>query len=411
MTTSPSPSPTFSFFDPEYRKNPYPVLARLRATDPVHETDYAWILTRHADVVRVHRDPRCGRDTRKLQSGGMAARLAAYPGLMELLATWMIHLDPPDQTRIRKLFAYAFTPRAVEQMEVSVRKVSDRLLAALPETGEFDLMKEYAKPLPLTVICELMDVPREERPMLEGYSEAIAEHLEITASPAQLSAADRAFVEFKDYLARFVARRRRSPGAGLVDRLIAAEAETDALSSDELLSNVMLLLIAGHETTTNLIGNGMHALLRHPDELVRLRQRPDLTASAVEESLRYDSPGNTNARCPHEDIEVGGKLIGAGQLVLCMIGAANRDPEVFQDPDRFDVSRSPNPHQAFGGGAHYCMGAPLARLEGRIAFRGLLERYSSIELDPDRVRWRDRINLRGLSELGLRVRRSPRTPG
>jgi pimeloyl-[acyl-carrier protein] synthase len=206
-------------------------------------------------------------------------------------------------------------------------------------------------------------------------------------------------------MARFVNERRRSPGDGLVDRLILAEQETEQLSLDELIANIILLLIAGHETTTNLIGNGLHALLEHPDQLALLRARPELAASAVEECLRYESPTNTNARCPSENIEVSGKVIKAGQLIMCMLGAANRDPEVFADPDRLDITRSPNPHQSFGGGVHHCIGASLARLEGQIALRATLDRYSHIELDRERVRWRDRINLRGFGELGLRVRR------
>lgn len=395
----------FDFFDAEYRRDPYPVLARLRATDPVHKSRFGWIITRHADVVRLNRDPRCGRDTRKLRGGGLTVRASGRAGFEEMLSTFMIHLDPPDHTRIRKLMAYAFTPKAIEQMASSVERVARDLLDAMPEEGEVELIHDFAKPLPVTVICELMEVPREDFPRIERWSEAIAEQFEVTATAEQLDAADAAYVAFKAYLGRFVEERRRSPGSGLVDRLILAERETDALSSNELLANIIVLLVAGHETTTNLIGNGMLALLEHGTELALLRARPDLDASAVEECLRYESPVNTNGRCPHEDVEIGGKIIREGQLVMCMLGAANRDPEVFAQPDRFDITRSPNPHQSFGGGVHHCLGAHLARLEGRIAIRALLERYPTLELDRERVRWRDRINLRGLSELGLHARR------
>lgn len=404
-SAQPSETPTFDFFDTEYRRDPYPVLARLRARDPVHKTPFGWIVTRHADVVRLNRDQRFGRDTRKLRNGGLAARAAGHPGLEEMLATFMLHLDAPDHTRIRKLMAHAFTPKATEQMEVSVAQVAAGLLERLPERGEIDLVEQLARPMPVTVICDLMDVPHEDFGRLARWSDAIAEQIEVTATPDQLAAAGAAYFEFKAYLASFVEQRRRAPGTGLVDRLIAAERETDALSSDELLANIILLLVAGHETTTNLIGNGMLALLEHPDQLELLRARPELTTSAVEECLRYDSPANTNARCALEEVEVGGRQIRAGQLVICMLGAANRDPEAFADPDRLDITRNPNPHQSFGGGVHHCIGAHLARLEARIALRGLLDRYPRIEVDRTRVQWRDRINLRGLSQLGLQVGR------
>lgn len=397
-------SETIDFLDPEYRRNPYPALARLRANDPVHKSPFGWIVTRHADVLRLNRDPRLGRDTRKLRGGGLAGRSAAYPGLMEMLATWMFHRDPPDHGRIRKLMAHAFTPKAVERMIMSVEHVAGVLLAALPDEGEVDLVSALAVPLPVTVICDLFDVPREDYPRIQRWSEAIAEQVELTATPDQLGAVSTSYFAFKAYLARFVEKRRRSPGTGLIDALIAAEHETEAISSDELLANIILLLVAGHETTTNLIANGIHALLEHPDQLALLRARPELHASAVEECLRYESPANTNGRVVHETIEVGGKTIKEGHLVICMLGAANRDPEVFADPDRLDIQRSPNPHQSFGGGVHHCIGAGLARQEGRVALHRLFERYSHIELAAP-PEWRDRINLRGLRELRVRVRR------
>jgi hypothetical protein len=405
--TPPIPLPTFSFFDPEYRRDPYPTLARLRALDPVHATPAGWIVTRHADVVRLNRDPRCGRDTRRLTGGGLVARAGSRPGLREMLATFLLHLDPPDHTRIRRLMAYAFVPKAIETMEASVEGVARRLLDALPAGGELELMRDLARPLPVAVICALMEIPTEDVPRFAAWSDAIAMQMEPTANGAQLTACADAYLEFKAYLAGFVEARRRRPGTGLVDRLIEAERETDALSSDELLANIILLLVAGHETTTHLIGNGILTLLRNPDQLALLRARPDLLGSAVEECLRYESPANTNARGPHEDIEVGGRLIRAGELIVCMLGAANRDPAVFADPDRFDITRDPNPHQSFGGGAHHCLGAHLARLEGRVAIARLLERYPDLALEG--ARWRDRVNLRGLDEL--RVSGSGRARG
>lgn len=399
-----SETPVFDFFDPANRVDPYPALARLRAADPVHKSPFGWLVTRHADVARLNRDPRLGRDTRKLRGGGLGQLVGDRPGMGELIASAMFHLDPPDHTRIRRLMAFAFTPRANEAMEDRVRRVVGETLAHLPASGPVDLMSAFARPLPSTVICELLDVPREDFETITRWSDAIAEHIEPTTTPEQFDAAEAAYGEFRTYLLAFIAQRRRSPGNGLIDLLIRAEAETEALTSGELVANLVLLLIAGHETTTNLLGNGVLALLRHPDQLALLRSRPELTAGAVEECLRYDSPVNTNGRVPSEDLEVGGRLVKKGQLVLCMLGAANRDPEVFHAPDRLDITRDPNPHQSFGGGAHFCIGAGLARLEARLALRALLDRYPDIRVDAPGVRWRDRLNLRGLAELPLEVR-------
>jgi len=395
---------SFSFLDPEYRRNPHPILHRLRELDPVHKNRAGWLITRHADVVQLQRDPRCGRDLRKSTTGGLTALYPDRKGLGEMIASMMFHLDPPDHTRMRKLMAYAFTPRAIEQMEPQIEQVTVELLDTLPTDGTADLIRNFARPLPVTVICAIMDVPRADFARVEAWTDALIEHLEVTATPEQIGAADQAYFDFKAYLAEFIAARRKAPGNGLVDRLIAAERETEALSPTELIANIILLLIGGHETTTNLIGNGMLALLEHPDQLALLRDKPDLITTAVEEFLRYESPANTNARCPSEDIEIGGKLIKKGERILCMLGAANRDPEVFAKPDTFDITRDPNPHVSFGGGPHFCIGAHLARLEGRIGVRRLLERYRTIDLVPARVKWRDRINLRGLAELGVKLR-------
>lgn len=399
-----SETPTFDFFDPQNRIDPYPAYARLRAADPVHKSLFGWLITSHAEVARLNKDPRLGRDTRKLRTGGYGALFADKPGLGELVSSSMFHLDPPDHTRMRRLMAYAFTPRATDSMAERVAAVVQQTLASLPAQGPVELIEGFARPLPALVICTLLDVPSPDIPMIQRWSTAIAEHIEPTTTPDQIDAAEAAYGEFKTYLLDFVAQRRGMTGEGLIDLLIRAESETESLTPAELVANLVLLLIAGHETTTHLIGNGLLALLRHPDQLALLRRHPELDASAVEECLRYDSPVNTNGRVPSEDLEVAGKLIKKGQLILCMLGAANRDPEVFAEPDRLDITRNPNPHQSFGGGVHFCIGASLARLEARLAFRALLDRYADITLDESRVKWRDRMNLRGLDALWLGVR-------
>jgi cytochrome P450 len=393
------------FLDPKYRRNPHPTLKHLRESDPIHRHEHGyWVVTRHADVRALNRDPRLGRDLRKLSIGGADVVYRNYPTLRQFQATSILHLDPPDHTRIRKLISYAFTPAAVAKMEETVERAADALISALPSEGAVELIRELAKPLPVAVVAGVLGVPEHDFAVLERWSFAIAETVEITVTHGQMRRAEQAAADFTAYLQELVARRRREPGNTLIDRLIDAEAETEALTEAELIHNIILIFVAGHETTTNLIGNGVLALLEHPEELARLRQDPTLLPRAVEECLRYESPANTTPRCAHEDIEIGGKTIRKGELVMCMLGAANRDPDVFRDPDRLDIRRDPNPHESFGGGAHYCIGAPLARLEGRIAFRRLFERYRHLAIDPARVVWANRINLRGLSELGLHVR-------
>jgi pimeloyl-[acyl-carrier protein] synthase len=393
------------FSDPDYRRNPYPTLKRLRELDPLYRHPHGfWIATRHADVRFLNRDPRLGRDLRKLTFGGAQVVYAQLPILLESYATGMFHLDPPDHTRVRRLFSHAFTPAAVARMVASVERTARTLIAALPEEGSIELIHDVAKPFPVAVVGDILGVPEADYPALERWSFAISEIVELTITKGQLARAERSALEFKEYLRDFIERRRREPGDGLVDQLIAIERDHGTLSEAELIHNIMLLFVAGHETTTNLIGNGLYALLRHPDELTRLRQNPSLLPMAIEECLRYESPANATPRCAHEDIAIGGKVIRKGELVMCMLGAANRDPDAFADPDRLDITRDPNPHESFGGGIHYCIGAPLARLEGRLALAALIERYRHLEIDESRVVWADRVNLRGLSEFGLHVR-------
>ena len=392
------------FSDPDYRRNPYPTLKRLREADPLYRHPHGfWISTRHADVRFFNRDPRLGRDLRKLTFGGAQVVYAQLPTLLESYTTGMFHLDPPDHTRVRRLFSHAFTPAAVARMVASVERTAHTLVSALPDEGAIELIHDVAKPFPVAVIGDLLDVPEADYPVLERWSFAISEIVELTISKAKLARAEQSAREFKAYLEAFVERRRREPGDGLVDRLIAIERDHGTLSEAELIHNIMLLFVAGHETTTNLIGNGLYALLRHPDQLARLRRDPALLPLAIEECLRYESPANATPRCAHEDIEVRGKIIRRGELVMCMLGAANRDPEAFADPERLDITRDPNPHESFGGGIHYCIGAPLARLEGRLALAALLARYRHFTIDDSRVAWADRVNLRGLSQFGLQV--------
>jgi cytochrome P450 len=394
------------FTDPSYRRDPYPILKQVRDVDPIHKHAYGyWVVTRHADVRMVNRDPRFGRDLRRLRAGGTNVIYRTYPTLLESHHTAIFFLDPPDHTRIRRLVNYAFTPAAIAEMLAIVERTADELIGALPEEGPVELIGQVAKPFPVSVIGGILGVPEQDFPDLERWSFAIAEIVEPTMTRGQLIRAEQAATAFYEYLLAFVERRQREPGEGLVDRLIVAQRETEAITMPELIHNIMLIFAAGHETTTNLIGNGVYSLLQFPEQLARLRREPELLGRAVEEILRYESPANGTPRCAYEDIELGGKLIRKGELIMCMLGAANRDPQAFRDPDSLDIARDPNPHESFGGGPHYCIGAALARVEGRVALAKLLARYSHIELDPSRLTWANRINLRGLSQLGLFVRR------
>jgi cytochrome P450 len=398
-------------WDPEYRRDPHPWLKRLREEAPVHRSDASdmWFVAKHADAVRLARSPLLGRDLRYWRSKRNPYRAdndridKLVREVFTALQPQMFHSNAPDHTRMRRVFQHAFTPRAVAKMEQVVRDVTKRLIAALPSQGTIELMSVLAKPLPVEVICGLFEVPLDDAGRLSAWSEAVSETVEPTIQRAQIVTAKEACDAFSVYLTELVAMRRRQPGDGLIDNVIAAETQEGGLNEAELLMNLMSMLVAGHETTTNLIGNGMWSLLSHPAQLARLRADPDLLKSCIEECLRFEPAGNTNARVTLEDLEVGGQTIVKGELIMIMIAAANRDPDVFQAPDAFDAGRSPNPHQTFGGGIHHCIGAPLARLEASVAFELLLQRYGTLELLDPEPHWRNRINLRGLSELRLRV--------
>ncbi len=399
--------PPVDLRDPTFRADPYAVLARLRAEEPVHRDVFGtWLITRHADVSALQRDPRLGRDLRKWMGYAMIRPYMADTPLERCVEAWMFSLDPPEHTRLRKLVQSAFHPKKVRAMSAAIEGVADELLETIDPASEWDFMAAFARLLPVRVIGRILSLPSADDERLMRWSDAISVVIEPTAGRRIKAVANEAVVELQAYLRERVAQHTPRGEGDLLGDLIRAEEGGDRLSEDELIANTVLLLVAGHETTTHLIGNGMLALLRHPDQLARLRAQPELLETAVEEMLRYDGPANTNGRVAHENIEVSGVRIEAGQVMLCMLGAANRDPEVFENPDALDVGRDPNPHVTFGGGVHHCVGASLARLEARVAFAKLLERFGHIELaDASAPVWRDLINIRGLSALRLRTAR------
>ncbi len=390
----------FNPLAPETIEDPYSLYHRLRAEDPVHRTPSGiWVLSRYDDVALVLRDARFGR--RGFQEL-ISARFGG-PGF----ARSMLLQDPPDHTRLRTLVSKAFTPRAIEGLRGRIESMVEALLDAAVDRGEMDLIADLAYPLPASVICEMLGVPLQDRDHLREWSAEIARSLDavIVADPDVIARANAAGVAIRDYFERLVTERRRAPRADILSGLIAAEEAGDRLSTDELFATVILLFLAGHETTANLIGNGMLALLRHPAELGRLRDDPALIESAVEELLRYDSPVQRVSRLTTADVVIGDRTIPSGSLAIALLAAANRDPAYFPDPDRLDVARRDNRHLAFGSGIHFCLGAPLARLEGRVVFAALLRRCPHLALATDRVEWRQTFALRALNSLPLRLAR------
>lgn len=387
---------------PEVRADPYPLYHRFRAEDPVHLSPLGvWILTRYADAAAVLRNPRFSSDHRHAQGEVAFASAQRDPELLERRSTAMLFSDPPDHTRLRGLVNKAFTPRTVEGLRPRIGRIASDLLDRAEGAGGMDLVADFAYPLPLTVISEMLGVPPEDRETFKAWSTTLAANLDPLIPPEAVARAMAAGDAFDEYFRALIAERRARPRDDLLSALIAAEEAGDRLTEDELLATLTLLLVAGHETTVNLIGNGTLALLRNPGELERLRANAALAPAAVEELLRYDSPVQLTARTALEDADVAGTVIPKGRTAVVVIGAANRDPAEFPDPDRLDVGRADVRHLAFGGGIHFCLGASLARVEGEIAITALLRRFPAIALAADAPQWRETITLRGLKSLPL----------
>lgn len=397
--------------DPAFRNDPHPLLRAVRERGRVEQDVVGvWMVTHHADNSAGLRSNQLSREVRRLPAYMLLRPFIADSTLERTTERWMLFNDPPTHTRLRRLVNGAFKPTVVAALRSRIAAITDELLAALPAHGEFDLMTAVAQPLPVRVICDVLGLPPEDFAQTKQWSDALALIIEPVVRKADRIAADQAAVEMVAYLREHIARHRKSGERDdLLGLLIAAhDAGEETLSEDELLGNLILLFIAGHETTTNLIGNGTLSLLRHPHELQRLRALPALLPGAVDEMLRFESSVNMVPRHTVAPYAVGDVLIPPDALVFFMTGAANRDPAVFAEPDRFDIARSPNPHLAFGAGIHYCLGAPLARLEAEEAFGRLLRRYPQLELaDTAAPRWRKLINLRGLEALPLRVAAEP----
>jgi cytochrome P450 len=391
--------------------NPYPVYQLLRTVHPVLEVPVegwdgpgVWLLTRYRDVDAVLKDHRFS--ARRIAAPLIRDNLDRMPAFIRQSAIGMqsmLVMDPPDHTRIRKLVNKAFTPRRIAGLRGRIEELVREELDAVAGQHEFELIAALAEPLPAIVIGELLGVPAEDRVQFKQWSTQLIQALGAATLEERQRMGESAGESLLAYLGGVIAERRREPRDDLISAMLQAQEESDALSDGELLATSNLILIAGHETTTNLIGNGMLALLREPEQLGLLRADASLVPSAVEELLRFDGPVQATIRVATEDVAFGDQGIPAGSLVMVNIGAANRDPEVFADPDRLDIGRDPNPHLGFGFGAHFCMGAPLARLEAQIAIGELVRRFPKLELVDEAPAYRENPILRGLKKLELKL--------
>lgn len=392
---------TYNPLSPRVYRNPYPKYAELREKDPVHWSPMmdSWVLSRYEDIDTILRDhKRFSNDARhRLPSGSRRASIPAGNDPS------MLFLDPPAHTRLRALVNKAFTSHAIAALEPRIRHIMDDLLDHIPDPACFDLIQAIANPLPVIVIAELLGVSPADREQFKIWSNCRARLLEPTITRQERQAADNAAEAINAYFLKVIEQRRRQPQDDLISALIAVGNEDDNLTQHELLEMLRLILIAGNETTTNLIGNGMLALLRHPQHMQQLRDRPDLMPSAVDELLRYDPPVQITARSATEDLTLHGRAIRKGQGMILLIASANHDPSVFKHPDVLDIARQANNHIAFGRGIHYCLGAPLARLEARIAIGMLLERFATLDLLTANPTFRDSVVLRGLTALPIRA--------
>jgi cytochrome P450 len=400
----PQAEPLFNPLSPEVIANPYPCYHRLRTLDPVHRSPLGvFVASRHADVGFVLRDKRFGKDFVGRMTRRFGPQVLDEP-VYRSMRHWMLQLDPPDHTRLRGLVVKAFTARRVEDMRPRIQEIVDKTLDRVEPSGRMDLIADFALRLPVTVICDMLGIPEEDHEMIFSGARGGGRLLDpVPLSRAEIDQANSDNLATADYFHHLFELRRRQPGDDLTTQLVHAEEEGHKLTNEELTANVILLFGAGHETTVNLIGNGLLALHRNPDQLRLLKEHPTLIANAIEELLRYDSSVQMTGRTTLEDVSVGGVDVAKGESVLCLLGAANRDPAVYPDPDRLDITRSNIRPMSFGGGIHFCLGAQLARIEGEIAIATLLHRLPGLRLDDaERPDWRQTFVLRGLNTLPAR---------
>ena len=396
-------APLFNPLSPEFIRDPYPHYELLRRVDPVHITPHGmYLVSRHAEVSATIRDKRFGKDFVERSTRRYGPKIMEEP-IFRSMSHWMLQQDPPDHSRLRGLVVKAFTARRVEDMRPRIQEVVDQTLDRIIQQGSMDLIEDFAFRLPVTIICDMLGIPEEHRETFYSSSRDGGRILDpVPMSPADIARGNAANAMAQMYFQQLFELRRRQPGDDLTTQLVQAEEDGSKLTNEELTANIILLFGAGHETTVNLIGNGLLALYRNPDQLALLKARPELITGAIEEFLRYDSSVQMTGRVALEDIDdLAGKKIPKGESVLCLLGSANRDPAVYPEgADRLDITRSNVRPLSFGGGIHFCLGAQLARIEAEIAISSLLRRLPTLRLDnAENPEWRPTFVLRGLKRL------------
>jgi len=409
----PSPDPVFDPFDPEWATNPFPLYADLRQRAPVHRNALGfWVFARHADCLALLRDRRTSADDAYIDPERLSVEFRFGSGADDPEVTArrdmrpFLFRDPPDHTRLRGLVSKAFTPKVVESLRARTQQIVDELLDTAFEADRVDLLESFAYPLPVRIICDMLGVPVADQDRFKSWSTSLARGLDpdFLLTGEAIKDRDDAVMQFAQYFFELLAERRRSPGDDLLSRLVEVEDDGGVLSEAELLSTCILLLVAGHETTVNLISGGTLALLRHPDQLERFRTDPEVTRSGVEEMLRYVSPVQLTGRAMIEDIEIAGVTLRAGDFVMVLIASGNHDADQFPDPERFDVGRTSNNHLGFGFGIHHCLGAPLARMETQVALTSLVRRAPDLAVTVDEPTYKTNVVLRGMESLPVAMR-------
>ena len=399
-----APLSLYHLLDPDVLADPYPLYRRLRTEDPVHWDPYlhAWVVTRYADVITVL--TRFSADRAPSPDFFEALGAPEVSPIAKVMVKQMLFLDAPAHTRLRKLAAPAFMPERVRALRDHIQEIATKLIDDILArgTGRMDLLADFAAPLPAIVTAEMLGVPVEDHVKLKDWSATFAEMLgNFQHNPDRLGGVLNALENLTAYFANAIREQRKTPRDGLVHALMSSEVDGDRLTDEEVAANSIVTMVGGQETTTNLIANGILSLLRNPDQMARLRTDGQIMSAAVEELLRYESPSQHTARLAPDDVVLGGKQIRKREAVIAVMAAGNRDPERFPDPDRLDFDRPDNRHLAFGWAAHFCFGAPLARLEGHIAFETLLQRFPDLRLTGEKLVWRENLGLRGLKSLPL----------
>lgn len=399
------PLSLYHLLRPEVLADPYPLYKRLRDTDPVHWDPFlhAWVVTSYDGVVKVLRDCSAARAFTPDQLTAMG--LSEIRPIAEVMVLQMLFLDPPDHTRLRALASQAFTAARVRALRSHIEEIAESLMDDLAGSDEVDIISDFAGPLPALVTAELLGLPASDHRKLKSWSADFAEMLgNFQHNPNRLNHVLRTVKEMNEYFRKAIHELRENPREGLIHSFMTAEAEGQRFTEDEIVANTIITMVGGQETTTNLIGNGVLTLMRHPAALNQLRGNPSLIPSAVEELLRFESPSQHTARIAPHEFELGGKPIRGKEAVIAVMAAANRDPDRFQDPDVLDLARADNRHVAFGWGSHFCFGAPLARIEGQVALDTLLRRVPEwMPVDENPASWRMNLGLRGLESLKVRL--------